>query len=58
MVDPCDKAVWRSSVRSVMCAASQLPGGEPLMCMMLLHLHVNLNANDDDDDEGYHILEN
>ena len=28
-VDPCDKDVWRSSVRSVMRAASQLPGREP-----------------------------
>ena len=28
-VDPCDKDVWRSSVRSAMPAASQLPGGEP-----------------------------
>ena len=28
-VDPCDKGVWRSSVRSAMCAGSQLPGGEP-----------------------------
>ena len=28
-VDPCDKDVWRSSVRSAMLAASQLPGGEP-----------------------------
>ena len=28
-VDPCDKDVWRSSVRSAMRAASQLPGGEP-----------------------------
>ena len=27
--DPCDKDVWRSSVRSVMRAVSQLPGGEP-----------------------------
>ena len=26
-VDPCDKNVWRSSVRSAMRAASQLPGG-------------------------------
>ena len=26
-VDPCDKDVWRSSVRSAMRAASQLPGG-------------------------------
>ena len=29
MVDPCDKDVWRSSVKSAMHAASQLPGGEP-----------------------------
>ena len=28
-VDPCDKDVWRSSVRSDMRAASQLPGREP-----------------------------
>ena len=27
-VDPCDKDVWRSSVRSAMHAASQLPRGE------------------------------
>ena len=27
--DPCDKDVWRSSVRSDMHAASQLPGREP-----------------------------
>ena len=28
-VDPCDKDVWRSGVRSAMRAASQLPGREP-----------------------------
>ena len=28
-VDPCDRDVWRSNVRSAMRAASQLPGGEP-----------------------------
>ena len=28
-VDPCDKDVWRSSVRSAMRAASQLPGIGP-----------------------------
>ena len=28
-VDPCDRDVWRSSVRSAMHAASQLPGSEP-----------------------------
>ena len=29
MDDPCDRDVWRSSVRFVMRAASQLPRGEP-----------------------------
>ena len=28
-VGPCDRDVWRSNGRSAMCAASQLPGGEP-----------------------------
>ena len=28
-VDPCDRDVWRSNVRSAMHVASQLPGGEP-----------------------------
>ena len=28
-VDPCDRGVWRSNVRSAMRAANQLPGGEP-----------------------------
>ena len=28
-VDPSDKGVWRSNVKSAMRAASQLPGGEP-----------------------------
>ena len=28
-VDTCDRDVCRSNVRSAMCAASQLPGGEP-----------------------------
>ena len=28
-VEPCDKDVWRSNVRSAKPAASQLPGGEP-----------------------------
>ena len=28
-VDPSDRDVWRSNVRSAMRAASQLPGGEP-----------------------------
>ena len=28
--DPCDRNVWRSSVRSAMRAACQLPGKEPI----------------------------
>ena len=28
-VDPCDRNVWRPSVRTVMPTASQLPGKEP-----------------------------
>ena len=28
-VDPCDRDVWRYSVRSAMRAASQLPGWKP-----------------------------
>ena len=28
-VDPCDKDVWRTNVRSTMRAARHLPGGEP-----------------------------
>ena len=28
-VDPCDRDVWRSGVRSAIRATSQLPGGEP-----------------------------
>ena len=33
-----------------MCAASQLPVGDLLMWIMLLHLYVNQKPNDDDDD--------
>ena len=39
-VDPCNRDVWRSNVRSAMRAASQIPGGGPLMLMVLLHLQV------------------
>ena len=28
-VDPCERDMWRSNVRTTMRAASQLPGGEP-----------------------------
>ena len=36
-----NRHTWRSGVRSAMCAASQLPGRGPLMCMLRLYLHVN-----------------
>ena len=36
-------------------AASQLPGEEPLMWMMLLHLYVNLNDDEDDDNDVYQV---
>ena len=44
-VDACDKDVWRSSVRSAMLAASQLPGREPTDVddAFAVHLHPNLN---------------
>ena len=29
-INPCDRDVWRSNVRSAMLAARQLPGGEPI----------------------------
>ena len=40
MIDPCDKDVWRSSVRST----------------MLMHLHFNLNAAATDDDDSLGVL--
>ena len=46
-VDPCDRGVWRFSVRSTMCAVSQLPGREPTDVDKLLHLQVNQNADDE-----------
>ena len=45
-VDPCDKNVWRSSVRSSMCAASQLPGREPTDVDDAPAPANNLNADD------------
>ena len=47
--DPCDKDVWRSSVRSVMRAVSQLPGGEPTDVDNALAPAFNQNADEDDD---------
>ena len=49
-IDPHDRHTWRSDVRSVMRAVSQLPGRGPLMRMLPLHLHVNQKADDDGDD--------
>ena len=46
-VNPSDRDVWRSNVRS---AASYLE--ESALMWMLLHLHINLNADDDDDKLG------
>ena len=57
-VDPCDRDVRRSRVRSAMCAAKLATWKEglrsPLMWMLLLHLQVidvNRNTDDDNDDE-------
>ena len=47
-----DRHTWRSGVRSVMQAASQLPGRGPLMWMVPLYLHINQKSNDDDDDDS------
>ena len=33
-----------------MLAASQLPGRDPLMCLLPLYLQINQISNDDDDD--------
>ena len=56
-VDPSDKDMLRSRVRSAMHAASlsYLEGGQ-LMLMMLLHLHNNQNTDDDDDDDDFNFV--
>ena len=43
-IDPHDRDTWRSSVRSAMCAASQLPGRGPTV--------VDMAPKKSDDDEG------
>ena len=48
-VDPQQRSTWRSGVRSVMTAASQLLGRGPLMWMMPLHLRVNQKSDNDYD---------
>ena len=52
-IDPYDRDTWRSGVRSAMCAASQLPGGGPLLWILPLYLHVNQKSDDDDDNMNY-----
>ena len=42
-VDPSDRDMWRSNVRSAMRAASQQLEGSPLMCMMLLAAPARLS---------------
>ena len=48
-IDPHDRDTWRSGVRSAMPAASQLPGGGPLLWIWPLHLHINKKSDDDDE---------
>ena len=50
-INPNDRNMWRSGVRSAMRAASQLSGRGPLMWMLPLYLHVNQKSDYDDDDE-------
>ena len=47
-VHPQERSTWRSGVRSVMCACSQLPRRGPLMWRMPLHLHVNQKSDYND----------
>ena len=50
-VDPCDRDVYRSSVRFAMCAASQLPRQELTDVDDAPASAFYLNAGDDDDVE-------
>ena len=52
-IDPHDRDTWRSSVRSAMRAASQLPGRGPLLWIWPLYLHVNKKSDDDNDNRLY-----
>ena len=51
VADPCDRDVWRSSVRLPCVKLASYLERSPLMWMILLHLHINLNDDDDDDDD-------
>ena len=51
-VDPHDRDTWRSSVRTVMCAANQLLGRGPTDVDVALYLHVSRKSGDDNDDDS------
>ena len=46
-INPHDRNMWRSGVRSAMCIASQLSGRGPLMWMLPLYLHLNQKSDYD-----------
>ena len=46
-INPHDRRIWRSGVRSAMHAASQQSGRGPLMWMLPLYLHVNKKSDYD-----------
>ena len=54
-VNPHERNARSSGVISAIRAASQLPGGSPLMGMMPLELHVNQKPDNDDctEDQPY-----
>ena len=56
-VDPYDRDVCRSSVRSAMRTASQLPGTEPTDVDVTPATALNLYAAADDDFLFYHVWE-
>ena len=47
-INPHDRNMWRSGVRSAMRAASQLSGRGPLIWMLPLYLHVNQKSDYDE----------
>ena len=54
-IDPHDRDIWRSGVRSAMRAACQLPGRGPLLWILSLYLHDNQKSDDDDDDVEFKV---
>ena len=53
-INPHDRHIWRSGVRSAMRAASQLYGRGPLVWMLPLYLHINQKS--DYDIYDFHLL--